>query len=347
MAESSGVALIGTGFWGRRLGTVVQRVPELTLITCYSRDEAKRQAFASDFGCEAAASLEAAIEHPGVQGVLLVTPNQHHREGALAAAARGRHLFVEKPIADDLAEAREMRAAYRRAGLALMVGHCFRRLGAARKVKQLLEEGALGVVVLAEANFSLPGNLTPDKWRFYRETCPGGPLMQLGIHHADTLQYWLGPVQRVWGSFAHLVTQAEIDDVGVAVLEFANGARGSLASSYVSPKTFSLRLYGSAAVLDYQTDMSVWPKAEEMDPATVLTLRTNAGGQRIPFESRDMLAEELSEFAACMRGEAAPETGADEALLALEVITGAIEAQRTGQGYTLSETRALQPEERR
>jgi predicted dehydrogenase len=342
MSEPIGVALIGTGFWGRRLGAAVQRVPELALVTCYSRDEAKRNSFASDLGCEASGSFEAAAEHPQVQGVLLVTPNHHHLEGALAAAAQGKHLFVEKPIADDLEEAREMRSACQAAGLTLMVGHCFRRLGAARKVKQLLEEGALGQVVLAEANFSLPGNLTPDKWRFYRETCPGGPLMQLGIHHADTLQYWLGPVQRVWGSFAHLVTEAEIDDVGVAVLEFANGARGSLASSYVSPKTFSLRLYGSEAMLDYQTDMSIWPKAEEMDPATILILRTNAGSERIPFQPRDMLAEELSEFAACMRGETAPETGADEALLALEVITGAIEAQRNGKAYSLSETTAMQ-----
>jgi predicted dehydrogenase len=347
MPEPIGVALIGTGFWGRRLGAAVQRVPELALVTCYSRDEAKRNSFASDFGCEAAATFDRAIEHPRVQGVLLVTPNHRHREGALAAVARGKHLFVEKPIADELAEAREMRAACRAASLTLMVGHCFRRLGAARKVKQLLEEGALGEVVLAEANFSLPGSLTPDKWRFYRETCPGGPLMQLGIHHADTLQYWLGPVQRVWGSFAHLVTEAEIDDVGVAVLEFANGAKGSLASSYVSPKTFSLRLYGSEAVLDYQTDMSVWPKAEEMDPATVLTLRTNAGSEQIPFQPHDMLAEELSEFAACMRGEAAPETGVDEALLALEVITGAIEAQCTGKAYSLSETTAMQQTEAR
>jgi len=78
MPEPTGVALIGTGFWGRRLGAAVQRVPELALVTCYSRDEAKRNSFATDLGCEAASSFEAAIEHPRAQGVLLVTPNHHH-----------------------------------------------------------------------------------------------------------------------------------------------------------------------------------------------------------------------------------------------------------------------------
>ncbi len=347
MTEPIGVALIGTGFWGKRLGAAINRLPALKLVTCYSRDAQKRASFAGEMRCEAASSFEAAFEHPKVEGILLVTPNHHHRQGALACAERGKHLFVEKPIADNLEDARVMRAAFQTTGLTLMVGHCFRRLGAARKVKQLLEEGTLGKVVLAEANFSLPGKLTPDKWRYYRETCPGGPLMQLGVHHADTLQYWLGPVTRVQASFAHLVTPAEIDDVGVALLEFASGARGSLTSSYVSPKTYALRLYGSEGTIDYQTEMEIWPNAERMDQATTLTLRTSTGEEQVAFESQDMLASELSEFARCIRGEAHPETGADEALLALEVITGAIEAHRTKQPHSLSETTRMQQSNRR
>lgn len=104
----------------------------------------------------------------------------------------------------------------RDAGVTLLVGHQMRRVGAARRTKALLEEGVLGTVVLAEANFSLPGVIIPDQWRAHRRTCPGGPLMQLGVHHADTLQYLLGPVVRVRGSFARLSTAAEIDDVASA-----------------------------------------------------------------------------------------------------------------------------------
>jgi predicted dehydrogenase len=188
----------------------------------------------------------------------------------------------------------------------------------------------LGQVVLAEANFSLPGSLTPDKWRYYRETCPGGPLMQLGVHHADTLQYWLGPVRRVHGSFARLSTEAEIDDVGSALLEFESGARGALNSSYVSPKTFYLRLFGTEANLFYETDMSIWPNAEKMDPATTLTLQTKSGTETIDFDTRDMLMDELDEFARCVRGEAVPETGAAEGLAALRVIRGALESHENG-----------------
>jgi len=322
--EPVGVAVIGTGMWGKRMMAAVKRTPSLRLLACYSRNAEARVAAAFEFGCAAPDSFEETLHWDGVRGVLLITPNNLHAEQARACAEAGKHVFVEKPIADTLEDGLSMGTACESAGVTLFVGHGFRRLGAARKVKQVLEAGKLGKIVLAEANFSLPGRLTPDKWRYYRETCLGGPLMQLGVHHADTLQYWLGPVTRVRGAFAHLATSAEIDDVGMAQLEFADGALGSLTSSYVSPKTYFLHLYGTEGVLDYQTDMSIWPNADQMDPATRLTLRTKSAVEQLEFETRDMLVDELDEFARCIQGTAQPETGALEGLRALEVILSAI-----------------------
>lgn len=340
MNEPVGVAVIGTGMWGKRMLAAVKRTPSLRLVACYSRNMKAREAAASEFGCAAPDSFEQAINRDGVRGVLLVTPNHVHAEMAEECARAGKHVFVEKPIADTLENGLAMQAACESAGVTLFVGHGFRRLGAARKVKQVLDKGWLGKVVLAEANFSLPGTLTPDKWRYYRETCPGGPLMQLGIHHADTLQYWLGSVMRVRGAFAHLATSAEIDDVGVAQLDFSNGTLGTLTGSYVSPKTYYLRLYGTEGVLDYQTDMSVWPKADQMDQASVLILRSKSEVEQLEFEPRDMLVDELDEFARCVLGTAQPETGAAEGLQSLDVILSAIRSNSKGTPVTLGEYNA-------
>jgi predicted dehydrogenase len=317
----SGIAIVGTGMWAPRLAGAAERAG-LELVTCFSRDEGGRGEFAERFGCEPTASFEDAIAHPGVEGVLLVTPNDVHEGQALACAERGRHVFVEKPIADSVEAGERMRSACADAGVTLMVGHSFRRLGAARRVKQLLDDGALGRVVLAEANMSLPGSFKAEAWRAQRERNPGGPIMQLGIHHVDTLSYWLGPVQRASGRFAHVHTHADIDDVGVVTLEFESGALGSLTGSYVSPKTLSLRLMGTDAVLDYRTDFSVWPDAGALDGVTTLTL----GGEPVEFEERDMLEDELAEFRACIHGDAEPETGADEGIAALAAVLQALEA---------------------
>jgi predicted dehydrogenase len=316
---SAGVALIGIGMWGGRMAAAAERAG-LRVVTCYARDEERRGAFAARTGCEAANSLEAALEHPDVEGVLLVTPNDVHAEQAIAAAERGRHVFVEKPIADTLEAAERMREACSRAGVTLAVGHAFRRLGAARRVAELVRDGALGQVVLAEATFSLPGSFPSHAWRAHRDRNPGGPLMQLGIHHVDTLASWLGPIERSAGRFARVATDAEIDDVGVVTLEFAGGALGVVTGSYVSPKTLALRLQGTDAVLDYRTDFSVWPDAQALDRSTTLTL----GNERVGFDERDMLAEELAEFGRCIHEGGEPATGADEGIQALRAILDAL-----------------------
>jgi predicted dehydrogenase len=317
----TGIAVVGTGMWAPRLAEAAG-LAGLELVTCFSRDERRRAEFAARFACEPAARLDDAIEHPRVEGVLLVTPNDVHEEQALACAERGLHVFVEKPIADTVEAGERMAHACAGAGVTLMVGHAFRRLGANRRVKELLDAGALGRVVLAEANFSLPGSFRPEAWRAHRERNPGGPIMQLGIHHVDTLAHWLGPVKRSSGRFAHVHAEADIDDVGVVTLEFESGALGSLTGSYVSPKTLALRLLGTDAVLDLRTDFSVWPDARALDGVTTLTL----GGEPVSFENRDMLADELAEFGRCIRGEAEPETGAAEGIAALATVLAALES---------------------
>jgi predicted dehydrogenase len=318
----TGVAIVGTGMWAPRLASAAERAG-LELVTCFSRDEAGRTAFAERFGCDPAATLDAAIVHPRVEGVVLATPNDVHEQQALGCAEHGRHVFVEKPIADTVEAGERMRRACAEADVALMVGHAFRRLGAARRVKQLLDQGALGRVVLAEANMSLPGSFKAGAWRAERERNRGGPIMQLGIHHVDTLAYWLGPVRRASGRFAHVHTAADIDDVGVMTLQFESGALGTVTGSYVSPKTLSLRLLGSEGVLDYRADFSVWPDAQALDRVTTLALN----GEPADFEERDMLAEELGEFGCCIRGEMEPETGADEGIAALSAVLEALDAR--------------------
>jgi predicted dehydrogenase len=303
------VTLIGTGFWAGKLAEAAQKAG-LELATCFARSEEQRTAFAERHGCAAVASYEEALE--SADAVLLATPNDQHAPQAIAAAAAGKHVFVEKPIATTIADGERMRDACAAAGVTLLVGHEMRRLGAARATKQLVDDGTLGTVVLAEANFSLASPVKPGTWKEGR----GTPLVQLGVHHADTLQYLLGPVARTTGRLSHFVSPVDIDDVGVATLEFASGALGVISSSYVSPKTFSLRLFGTEAVLDYRTDISVWPAADRLDELTTLTV----GGDRVVFDVVDPLRAELEEFGRCIAGEATPETGADEGIAALKVI---------------------------
>ena len=325
-----GLGLVGIGMWGRRMAAAAERASGVGLVSCFARDEAARSDAAGTLGCRAADSLDSLLVDPDVEAVLVATPNHTHTEIAVAAAERGKHVFVEKPMADRLADGLRALEASERAGVLLFVGHSFRRLGAARAAATAIGEGALGDIVLAEANFSLPGAFSPGSWRSRRETLPAGPMTQLGVHHADTLQAWIGPAVSVRGSMTRIAAAVDIDDVAVALLEHASGARSVISCSYVSPKTYRIRVYGTRANLDYRTDMSIWPEAERMDEATTLTIEDATGSADLPFEPCDMLVDELEEFARCIRTGARPETGAAEGLAALNVIEGVVETAASG-----------------
>ena len=100
------VAIVGTGFWGAKLAEAVDR-SSLELAACYSRNPENRAAFAERFRCEAPDSYEAALD--AADAVVLATPNGEHETQALAAAERGKHVFVEKPIATTIAAGERMR----------------------------------------------------------------------------------------------------------------------------------------------------------------------------------------------------------------------------------------------
>lgn len=330
MTVPVGIGLVGLGMWGRRIAVAATRTQGVRLASCFARNEDARRETAADVDCRPAESIEALLDDPGVEGVLVATPNHAHREIALAAAERGKHVFVEKPMADSIEAAEEMRDACTRAGVVLFVGHCFRRLGAARASAALVRDNALGKVVLAEANFSLPGTFPPGSWRSRRATLAGGSMTQLGIHHADTLQAWLGPAVAVRGSLAHLAAPAEIDDVAAAVLEHASGARSVIGASYVSPRPI-----GSACTEPRPTS-STGPTCPSGRRRSGWTRRRPfcliaAIGGRVPFDGRDMLVDELEEFGGCVREGTAPETGATEGMAALRVILGVVASAEDGR----------------
>jgi len=336
MTQPVGVAMIGTGRWAGHMAQAVGRTDAIRIVSCFSRTLENREQFADTFDCFASDSFEDAIHHPEVEAVVLTTPNMVHAEQTIECARARKHVFVEKPIAYSLKDCVKMAEICESIGVTLLVGHCFRRAGAARKIKQMLQEDLLGKVVLAEANFSFDSTgLTPDAWRYYKDQCPGGPLMQLGIHHVDTLHYLLGSVDQVRGSFAQLSTHAEIDDVGAAILEFKQGTRAVITGSYVSPRTFFIRLFGSKGNLEYSVDMSNWRVSKMIDSMTTLTFQKEDTREEIAFTPNDMLVDELEEFAHCVRGETTPETGAAEGTAALKVILAAIESHETGKAISL------------
>ena len=151
--ENFTAALVGLGWWATPIGDALRRSGKIDLIACYTRNEEKRASFAGEHGCEAASSYEAILENPDVEGILLTTPNKVHAAQIIAALEAGKHVWVEKPITNVLAETPEVLKAWRASGKTLAVGHCYRRAAGHRKIRALIEDGTIGRPLWAEAVF--------------------------------------------------------------------------------------------------------------------------------------------------------------------------------------------------
>lgn len=321
------VGVLGIKRWARVIVESVAGSPELELVTGFSRTKEHREQFAKKYNCKLVNSMEEMLELDEVEGVLISTPNHVHCEQIVACARAGKHVFVIKPITNTTREAKKCIEACEQAGVILQVGHPSRFTASSRHLKKLIDEGKLGRVVLAETHNSHSGGmrLTDDKWRWYRDKCPSGPLMQLGVHNLDTLHYLLGPIKRVSAFLTKLATPAEIEDTTTVIFEFENGALGYNGTDYVSPPAGFLWLHGTEATacVTRHGGLEIEPK--------------DGKWEKVKLEPVDTALAESNEFGRCIREGKSPEVTGEVGLHALAVVRAAILSSREGRAVTIEE----------
>src|SRR6185503_13364859 len=250
------VGCIGMGWWSDVLADAIKRSGKLEIVSCYSRSHEKREAFAQKYGCAVAASYAALLEDPGVEAIINTTPNNVHRETTSAAAKAGKHVFLDKPIATTIADARALTDACRRSKVVLALGYQRRKESHFRRIRRQIDEGRFGRLVNGEANISRDrlGQFEEGHWRYTAEGMPGGVMLQIGIHYTDVLEYLLGPVKAVTARAAQLVLPGDNPDVASMILEHENGALSTVNASYASAGEFYLmNVYGKEATAYYDS----------------------------------------------------------------------------------------------
>ncbi|HJZ30172.1 MAG TPA: Gfo/Idh/MocA family oxidoreductase [Hyphomicrobiaceae bacterium] len=326
------VAAIGIGWWSDVLADAVRRSDKLKLVACYTRSAAKAKDFADKYGCRAAASYEALLADPEVEAVINTTPNDVHRITTCAAAAAGKHIFLDKPIANSIADGRAITEACRAAGVVLALGYQRRRESHFRWIKQQIDAGVFGRLVNAEANISRDrlGKIDLGSWRYQAAGMPGGVMLQIGIHYTDVLEYLLGPIRAVRGQFAQLVLPGDNPDVASLLLQHDNGALSTLNASYASASEYYLmNIYGKDATAYYDLNNG---------------LRLIKRGEQVPVSiaspNNDTLVEQLDEFAAAVRRGGQVEVGGDYATRSLAVVRAGILSAQQGRQIEVADVLA-------
>ena len=237
------VGVIGTGFGATVHLPALTYLPETDVVSICSRRTDRALAAALNFGVPAhVADYRDLVNDPSVEAIIVATPPHLHHVMTLAALEAGKHVLCEKPMARNLAEARDMVRIAERVQVVAMVNHQLRFQPIRAFIKELIDEDFLGephaaTLTVHRSSLNDPYE-RPFGWLMEQEKA-GGMLGATGSHHIDALRWWFGDVKAVAGATATLVkrrrlpessTMAKVDadDNFAVLLRFANGALGTI-----------------------------------------------------------------------------------------------------------------------
>jgi predicted dehydrogenase len=328
MDEKVRAALIGCGgFSQTHTQAAIERTGRFQIVSCHDPDREAAEASARRWGARACASFEDALAADGVEAALLLTPNHLHRPQAEAALAAGKHVFVEKPMANTVADAMAMVRAAEAAGKILAVGHQTRRGRAFRLAAEAVRSGRLGRIVGAEAHFSHGGGKTlrPGAWRGDPARCPGLPLNVIGVHLADILNLLLGRPREVFAMHRRALVPAN-NDCTTTLIAYEDPVVATLVSHYCTPQVHWLRVSGTDAVL------------EVLEGGTHFVLfRDKFEIQREMITHGANLEEEFDELARAIREGGPVETDGRAALWVVAIVEASVRSAREGRIVRIDE----------
>ena len=306
------VALIGYKFMGRAHSNAWRQAPHFfdlpvtpRLKTIVGRDKPAVRKAATSLGWETyETDWRRIVKDPEIDVVDICTPNDSHGEIALAAAKAGKAILCEKPLARDVAEAERMTQAVKRAGIANMVCHNYRRIPAIGLAKQMIDRGEIGDRIFhCRARYAQDWIVDPKfplVWRLQTKTAGSGALGDIFSHIVDLSRYLIGEFESICATTETFIKQrpiklsrsktsrmgkVNVDDAVTAMGRFKNGGLFNLEATRFAPgrkNSITLEINGS--------DGSLFFDLEEMNRLKFFSRRDRTGEQGF----RDIIVTESS-----------------------------------------------------
>lgn len=321
--------LVGFGWWGQHMARRLVGNDMLRPVCVVEPNTANHDAIHA-MGLVAVTDYARALADFPAQAVILTSPNDQHDEQVAMAAARGLHVFCEKPLSLTPKGARASVAACRAAGVVLGIGHERRFEPAIGALKSMLDQGALGTVMHAELAFShnkLAG-LPSGSWRTSKTHAPAAGMTQMGIHLTDMMIWFFGPVTEVAAFTADRSLGWETGDLVTVQLRFEAGMTATMQAILNTPHFIRTHVFGSSAWAEVrnpthpdtpggQAEMHIYRSLDDIT-------RTN-------FDWTDSVLANLDAFAAAINGKAPYPYSDVELVHNIEVLDAIIRSAETGQ----------------
>ncbi|MFO7948138.1 MAG: Gfo/Idh/MocA family oxidoreductase [Armatimonadota bacterium] len=281
------------------------------------------------------------LNDDNVEAVYIATPNHLHHDQVLAAAEAGIHVLCEKPLAVTLEDCEEMVEACASAGVKLGVNFMMRFHACHRAIKDMIDNGDLGTLVLGRAELTCWYPPIPGAFRQDPAIGGGGAFMDMGNHCVDLLEMFFGPVQRVSCFTGNLVQDYPAEDTAAALLEFKSGAKGFVDALFNVPDAASrqaLEVYGSKGsvvtfgTIGQESGGSINAAVESGDKGyDAEQTREEEIEQTIEPEPVNIYAAHISGFVDAIENDTEPPIPGEEGIWSHRVMEACYEAARTGK----------------
>jgi predicted dehydrogenase len=330
-------AIVGLGSWGQTLVRSVQgKSDALQFTAACTRTPQKAEGFCGDNGIRLVGSLDEILRDRAVDAVVLATPNSQHAGQIVQAARSGKHVFVEKPFTLDSASARSAIDAAAAAGVVLAVGFNRRFHPSMRELRRRVKSGALGTIgsIIAELTATTGLYRSSDSWRVDPAEEPAGAMAGTGIHLIDSMIDTIGRIDEVY-CISEQRAYPHGEDTTSLLLRFESGVTGLAFGSIAAARNYRVAAYGSkgfAEVVSPTMDTFRFIPAVEGRTSHLARI---PDAEEIVTPGFHTLAEELTQFAACIGAGRACPVPLEEVLHGVCVFEAAVESARTRRPVTV------------
>ncbi|HZO99565.1 MAG TPA: Gfo/Idh/MocA family oxidoreductase [Terriglobia bacterium] len=259
--ETIKTGLVGCGKVGHLHAQALRRLPQSRFVAACDSDFERAQKFAAEYRVKAYRDVEDMIADSHVESLNICTPHPLHAAPAVKAAQAGVHILIEKPLASSLADCDAILNAARKSGARVGTVSQRRFYAPCQRIRRAIDEGKIGRPILGSVvmyGWRDQAYYQSDPWRGTWKGEGGGVLVNQAPHQLDLLQWYMGPVDELFGYWDNLNhPYIEVEDTALAVLRFKNGALGSIVvSNSQNPALYGkVYVHGSnGASLGVQTD---------------------------------------------------------------------------------------------
>ena len=329
-----GWGVVGTGWMTQtHMVGAINSAPSSHVVAVHSSSAARAEQFAADHAIPAAYSdIDALVADPAVDVVFISTTNELHKPQTLAAAAAGKHVLCEKPLAVTIDDARAMVSACAEARVVLGTNHYRRLKTTIQTIRNLIEAGRIGVPILAQVTSTGYLNESQQSWRLSSPGSGGGVVLDITVHDVDVLRYLLDDeIDEVTAVTAHSgLMRGPLEDVAVTTLRFRRGVVATSTVSFCTPGAIgALEIMGSEGTILARDVVGDKPGGE------VYLRRRGDDLEQIEIGPEvEHYTATVERFNQAVRGLGRPAVSGEDGLRSLAVALAALQSAKEGRSVS-------------